>query len=217
MESLLKERLLLPSSAAALSWLAQADDTIRHPVARSRPATSACATSTRTSEDMPDSRQFEISRPFLLLLTAGVALVVLGVSRWDPVGPQSLICRHRDDPKGLIDFRVDVGRGDDRVRFADGQTTPVQTSRDQLTFLEKESNGFHLDDNDNDNEDRALRELGLSTAPRSRGINVDLGHDVEHRTTIDRHRLTFQEQALTAGGKPGAVMMDGRCRPVATG
>ncbi|MEA5423572.1 hypothetical protein VB777_10295, partial [Synechococcus sp. CCY9202] len=43
-------------------------------------------------------------------------------------------CRHRDDPEGTIDFRVDVGQGDDQVRFADGLTVPVQTSRDQITF-----------------------------------------------------------------------------------
>jgi hypothetical protein len=29
------------------------------------------------------------------------------------------------------------------------------------------------------------------------------------------HHLTFQEQALTEDGKPGDVMMDGRCKPVA--
>lgn len=71
---------------------------------------------------MPDSGPLQISQPGLLLITAGVALVVGAASRWDPVGPQSLLCRHRDDPKGLINVRVDVGRGEDRVRFADGQT-----------------------------------------------------------------------------------------------
>jgi hypothetical protein len=45
-------------------------------------------------------------------------------------------------------------------------------------------------------------------------MNFDLRHDEEHRTTIDRHRLSFQEQALTKQGRPGEVMMTGRCRLV---
>jgi len=171
---------------------------------------------------MPDSGPLQISQPGLLLITAGVALVVGAASRWDPVGPQSLLCRHRDDPKGLINFRVDVGRGEDRVRFADGQTRPVQTSRDQITFLEKETNSAHLRDNDADDVGSELgsqdaRELGIPAVSAPVVVHFDRGHDVEHRTTIDRHRLTFHEQALTRGGKPGAVMMDGRCQPVAGG
>jgi hypothetical protein len=46
-------------------------------------------------------------------------------------------------------------------------------------------------------------------------IHFDHHHDVEHRTTIDRHRLTFQEQSLTEEGRPGEVIMTGRCRAVA--
>lgn len=164
--------------------------------------------------DSPDQRPFMTSWQGLLLLTGGIALVLLAASRWDPVGPQSLICRHRDDPKGRIDFRVDVGHGEDRVRFADGQTLAVETSRDQITFLEKESNRFHLDDNDSDNAGGELRELGVSSAPGSVIINYDLRHDVDHRTTIDRHRLIFQERSLTKEGRPVEVLMTGRCRLV---
>jgi hypothetical protein len=163
-----------------------------------------------------------ISRPGLLvlLLAGGIALVALALSRWDPVGPQSLICRHRDDPKGKINFRVDVGRGEDRVRFADGQIMPVETSRDQITFLEKESNRFHLSDNDSDDAGlgmvrRDVRELGIPATVSPVVIHFDRHHDVEHRTTIDRHRLTFQEQSITEGGQPGEVIMTGRCQPVA--
>ena len=163
---------------------------------------------------IPDQRQFRISRKSLLILTGGIALVVLALSRWDPVGPQSLICQHRDDPKGKINFRVDVGRGEDRVRFADGQTLPVETSRDQITFLEKESNRFHLADNDTDNASQELRDLGISGTTGSVVMNFDLRHDMEHRTTIDRYRLTFREQSLTEEGRQGEVIMTGRCRPV---
>jgi hypothetical protein len=171
---------------------------------------------------IPDQRPFQISRPGLLLLTGGIALGVLALRNGDPVGPQSLICRHRDDPKGLINFRVDVGRGEDRVRFADGQILPVQTSRDQITFLEKESNSFHLTDNDNDEAglgmvSQELRDLGLPASKAPVVLHVDRRHDVEHRTTIDRHRLTFQEQSLTEAGQAGQVMMDGRCQPVTGG
>ena len=171
---------------------------------------------------IPDPWQFRISKPGLLLITAGVALVVLAVRSWDPVGPQSLICRHRDDPKGLINFRVTVGRGQDQVRFGDGQTLPVETSRDRITFLEKESNSFHLNDNDSDEAglgmgSREERELGIPATAAPVVVHFDRRHDVEHRTTIDRQRLTFQEQALTKGGQPGAVIMDGRCQPVAAG
>lgn len=171
---------------------------------------------------IPDPRQLAISRPGLLLLTGGVVLVVLAVRSWDPVGPQSLICRHRDDPKGLINFKVDVGRGIDQVRFADGQTLPVQTSRDRITFLEKESNSFHLADDDGDEDglggaSQEQRALGIPATTARVVVHFDRGHDVEHRTTIDRQRLTFQEQALTKGGQPGAVIMDGRCQPVAAG
>jgi hypothetical protein len=191
-------------------------------VARSRTAEPACATGRRIILATPDLRQLRISRTGLLLLSAGAALVLLALSRWDPVGPQSLICRHRDDPKGTINFRVDVGRGDDRVRFADGQTVRVQTSRDRITFLEKEANRFHLSDEDGDEAGLGMlsweeRELGIPAPTAPVVIHVDRGHDVEHRTTIDRRRLTFQEQALTEDGQPGDVMMDGRCRPVAAG
>lgn len=154
------------------------------------------------------------NRKGLLLLTGGIALVVLALSRWDPVGPQSLICQHRDDPKGRINFRVDVGRGENRVRFADGQTLPVETSRDQITFLEKESNRFHLADNDADDASWQLRGLGVPATTGSVVIHIDHHHDEEHRTTIDRHRLTFQEQSLTKAGGPGEVMMTGQCRLV---
>jgi hypothetical protein len=156
----------------------------------------------------------------LLLIIDGVTLVVLAVKNWDPVGPQSLICKHRDDPKGTINFRVDVGRGEDRVRFADGQTLPVQTSRDWITFLEKESNSFHLADGDGDDAGQGMgsaqgRELGIPGTTAPVVVHFDHRHDTQHRTTIDRHRLTFQEQALTKGGQSGTVMMDGRCQPVA--
>ena len=164
----------------------------------------------------PDQQQFRISRKSLLLLTGGISLVVLALSRWDPVGPQSLICQHQDDPKGKINFRVDVGRGEDRVRFADGQTLPVETSRDEITFLEKESNRLHLADNDADDASRQLRQLGIPATTGSVVMNFDLHHDEEHRTTIDRHRLTFQEQSLPKKGQPGEVMMTGRCRLVAS-
>lgn len=163
---------------------------------------------------IPDQRPFRISRKGLLLLSGGIALVVLVLSRWDPVGPQSLICQHQDDPEGRINFRVDVGRGQDRVRFADGQTLPVEASRDQITFLEKESNRFHLADHDSDNAGQELRDLSISGTTGSVVMNFDLRHDEEHRTTIDRHRLSFQEQALTKQGRPGEVMMTGRCRLV---
>jgi hypothetical protein len=170
---------------------------------------------------IPDQRQFRLSRTGLLLLTGGLALGVVALSRWDPVGPQALICRHRDDPKGTIDFRVDVGRGEDRIRFADGQILPVQTSRDQITFLEKESNRFHLSDHDSDEAglgmvSREVRELGIPDTTAPVVIHFDHHHDVEHRTTIDRHRLTFQEQSLTEEGQPGEVIMTGRCRTLAT-
>lgn len=171
---------------------------------------------------IPHQRQFTISRPSLLLLTGGFTLVVLALMNWDRVGPQLLICQHRDDPKGTINFRVDVGRGDDRVRFADGQTLPVQTSRDRITFLEKESNRLQLSDNDNDEAGLGMvsqeeRELGIPATRAPVVIHVDRRHDVAHRTTIDRHRLTFQEQSLTEEGQPGEVMMTGRCQPVAAG
>jgi hypothetical protein len=177
----------------------------------------------RISVAIPVQRAFTINRPaLLLLLTAGIALGGLVLRNWDPVGPQSLNCQHRDDPKGLINFRVDVGRGEDQVRFADGQTLPVQTSRDQITFLEKESNRFHLSDNDSDEAglgmvSREDSELGIPAPTAPVVIHVDRRHDVQHRTTIDRHRLTFQEQSLTEAGQPGQVIMDGRCQPVAAG
>jgi len=181
-----------------------------------------CSPNSSISVVIPDQRQFTISKPGLLLVTGGIALVVLALSRWDPVGPQSLICRHRDDPKGTIDFRVEVGRGDDRVRFADGQILPVQTSRDQITFLEKESNRSHLSDNDSDEAglgmiSQAVQELGIPATTAPVVIHFDRRHDVEHRTTIDRRRLTFEEQSLSEAGKPAEVMMTGRCHPVAAG
>ncbi len=162
------------------------------------------------------------TRTTLLAIVAGCGLLGLVLSRWDPLGPQSMICRHRDDPTGQIDFRVDVGRGNDRVRFADGQTLPVKTSRDQINFLEKEANNFHLSDNDGD-------EVALGQAPTRQQLpgiaalkppmvlHPDHRHDVEHQTTIDRRALTFQEHALEEGGGLGDLMMDGRCRPVAAG
>lgn len=163
-----------------------------------------------------------LTRTSALAIVAGCGLLALALSRWDPLGPQSMICRHRDDPTGQIDFRVDVGRGDDRVRFADGQTLSVQTSRDQITFLEKESNNFHLTDNDGD-------EVALGHAPTSQPLpgiaavkppmvlHPDHGHDLEQHTTIDRRALTFQEHALGEGGRLGDLMMDGRCRALTTG
>lgn len=169
-----------------------------------------------------DRRRFTVSRFGLLLLSGGGALGVLALSRWDPVGPQSMICRHRDDPRGTINFRVDVGRGEDRVRFADGQTARVETSRDRITFLEKEANRSQLSDNDGDEASLGtispeVRQLGIPAPTAPVVIHFDRHHDVEHRTTIDRHRLTFQEQALSKEGQPGDVMMDGRCKPVAPG
>jgi hypothetical protein len=170
----------------------------------------------------PPERKGRFSRTSILIVVAGSGLLGLALSRWDPLGPQSMICRHRDDPTGQIDFRVDVGRGDDRVRFADGQTLSVKTSRDQITFLEKESNNFHLSDNDGD-------EVALGHAPTSEQLpgiaaqkppmvmHPDQHHDVEHHTTIDRRSLTFQENAMQKGGGRGALMMDGRCRLVAAG
>jgi hypothetical protein len=142
-----------------------------------------------------------------------VTLVVLAVKNWDPVGPQSLICNHRDDPKGTIIFRIDVGRGEDRVRFADGQTLPAGSSRDRITFLEKESNRFHRSDNDGDDAVQAMdrrerEERGIPATAAPGVLNFDNRHNTQHRTTIDRHRLTFQEQALTKGSQPGAVMME---------
>ncbi|KAF0655124.1 hypothetical protein L107_00105 [Cyanobium sp. Copco_Reservoir_LC18] len=161
-------------------------------------------------------------RTTALALVAGCGLLGLALSRWDPLGSQSILCRHRDDPTGRIDFRVDVGRGKDRVRFADGQTLPVKSSRDRITFLEKESNNFHLADNDGD-------EVALGHAPTSQQLpgiaavkpptvlHPDQHHDVEHHTTIDRRALTFEEHALEKGGGLGVLMMDGRCRLVAAG
>ncbi|MEA5392765.1 hypothetical protein VB738_15995 [Cyanobium gracile UHCC 0139] len=163
-----------------------------------------------------------LTRTSALAVLAGCGLLGLALSRWDPLGPQSMICRHRDDPTGQIDFRVDVGRGDDRVRFADGQTLPVKSSRDRITFLEKESNNFHLSDNDGD-------EVAMGHAPTGQPLpglaalkpptvlHPDQHHDVEHHTTIDRRTLTFQENAMQKGGGRGALMMDGRCRLVAAG
>ncbi|MCT0208834.1 hypothetical protein [Synechococcus sp. CS-1332] len=162
-----------------------------------------------------------LTKFFVLAIIGGLGVLVLALSRWDTIGPQSMICRHRDDPTGQIDFRVDVGQGDDRVRFADGQTLPVKTSRDQITFLEKESNNFHLSDNDGD-------EVALGHAPTQEQlpgiaavkppmvIHPDHGHDVEHHTTIDRRALTFQENAMQKGGGRGDLMMDGRCRLIAS-
>jgi hypothetical protein len=176
----------------------------------------------RFSLAIPNLRQFAISKSALLLLAGGVALSALALSRRDPMGPQSIICRHRDDPKGTIDFRVDVGRGDDWVRFADGQTLPVEASRDRITFLENETNRFHLSDNDSDEAgsgtlNRDKPGIGIS-APRAPVVlYLDRRHDVEHRTTIDRHRLTFQEQSITKDGQPAEVLMDGRCKPVSAG
>jgi hypothetical protein len=47
-------------------------------------------------------------------------------------------------------------------------------------------------------------------------LHPDQHHDVEHHTTIDRRALTFQENAMQKGGGRGALMMDGRCRIVAS-
>jgi hypothetical protein len=156
----------------------------------------------------------------LALASLGVVgLLALAFSRWDSIGPQSMICRHRDDPTGQIDFRVDVGQGHDRVRFADGQTLPVKTSRDQITFLEKESNNFHLSDNDGDEVAMGhapTREQlpGIAALKPQTVLHPDQHHDMEHHTTIDRRALTFQENAMQKGGGRGALMMDGRCRIV---
>ena len=167
-------------------------------------------------------RKGRVNLTSVLAVVAGCGLLGLALSRWDPLGPQSMICRHRDYPTGQIDFRVDVGLGYDRVRFADGQTLPVKTSRDRITFLEKESNNFHLSDNDGD-------EVAMGHAPTSQRLpgiaaqkpplvlHPDQHHDVEHHTTIDRRTLTFEENAMQKGGGRGALMMDGRCRLVAAG
>jgi len=169
-----------------------------------------------------NQRPFTVSKSGLLLLAGGIPLAMLAVNSWNQVGPQSLICRHRDDPKGIINFRVDVGQGDDRVRFADGQTIPVQASRDQITFLEKESNNFHLSDNDSDEAALGMandqeRQLGIAAPTAPLAIHIDRRHDVEHRTTIDRRQLTFQEQSLTEDGKTSEVIMTGQCQPAAEG
>jgi hypothetical protein len=160
-----------------------------------------------------------LTKLVILAIIGGFGLLALAFSRWDSIGPQSMTCRHRDDPQGQIDFRVDVDQGDDQVRFADGQTLAVKTSRDQITFLEKESNNFHLSDNDGD-------EVALGHAPTQEQLpgiaavkppmvmHPDHRHDMEHRTTIDRRTLTFQEHALEKGGGLGDLMMDGRCRLV---
>ncbi|MCP9835538.1 MULTISPECIES: hypothetical protein [unclassified Cyanobium] len=162
-----------------------------------------------------------LTRLSALAIIGGIGLLVLGLSRWDTLGPQSMICRHRDDPKGQIDFRVDVGQGDDRVRFADGQSLPVQTSRDRITFLEKESNSFHLSDNDGDevalgHPRAADQRPGMAAGKAPLVIHPDHGHDEEHHTTIDRRALTFQENAIEKRGSLRALMMDGRCRLVAS-
>ena len=169
----------------------------------------------------PHDAKPRLTRLPALAIIGGVGLLALVLSRWDTIGPQSMICRHRDDPKGQIDFRVDVGQGADQVRFADGQTLAVKTSRDQITFLEKESNNFHLSYNDGDEvalgqglpQDQ-LPAMGATKPPMV--IHPDRRHDVEHQTTIDRRALTFQEQALEKGERLGEVMMDGRCRLVAS-
>jgi len=162
-----------------------------------------------------------LTRLLTMAMLGGAGLLALAFSRWDSIGPQSMICRHRDDPTGQIDFRVDVGQGNDRVRFADGQTLPVKTSRDQIRILEKGANNFHLSDNDGD-------EVALGHAPTREQLpgiaavkppmvmHPDQHHDVEHHTTIDRGALTFQENAMQKGGGRGALMMDGRCRLVAS-
>ncbi|MFY8150049.1 MAG: hypothetical protein ACOVNL_12655 [Prochlorococcaceae cyanobacterium] len=152
-----------------------------------------------------------------VLALGSLSLVAVVLSRWDPIGPQALLCRHSDDPQGEIDFRVDVGRGEDRVRFADGQTLPVQTSRDQITFLEKETNNFHLNDNDGDEVALGMptpqqRELGIAPGRAPLVIHPDHRHDTAHRTTIDRRTLRFEEHEVTAKNTLGARMMDGRCR-----
>ncbi|MBW4532288.1 MAG: hypothetical protein KME02_16515 [Aphanothece saxicola GSE-SYN-MK-01-06B] len=162
-----------------------------------------------------------LTKLLALAITGGAGLFVLALSRWDSLGPQSMICRHRDDPTGQIDFRVDVGQGNDRVRFADGQTLPVTTSRDQITFLEKESNNFHLSDNDGDEVAMGhapTREPlpGIAALKPQTVLHPDQHHDVEHHTTIDRRALTFQENAMQKGGGRGELMMDGRCRLVAS-
>ncbi len=167
-------------------------------------------------------RKGRVNLTSVLAVVAGCGLLGLALSRWDPLGPQSMICRHRDDPTGQIDFRVDVGRGDDRVRFADGQTLPVKTSRDRITFLEKESNNFHLSDNDGD-------EVAMGHAPTSQRLpgiaaqkpplvlHPDQHHDVEHHTTIDSLTLSFEENSMQNVGGRWALMIDGRCRLVAAG
>ncbi len=164
------------------------------------------------------------------MVTRGQALAVIAVgsvtavvlSRWDFIGPQSMICRHSDDPQGQIDFRVDVGRGTDQVRFADGQTLPVDTSRDQITFLEKESNNFHLADSDGDEAALGVaspqeRALGIPTGKAPLVIHPDRRHDVAHRTTIDRRTLRFEEHEGEEQGNQAAKLIDGVCRLIPAG
>ncbi|WP_259720305.1 hypothetical protein [Synechococcus sp. CS-1328] len=131
-----------------------------------------------------------------------------------------MVCRHRDDPEGTIDFRVDVGQGDDQVRFADGLTVPVQVARDQITFQEKETNSFHLSDNDNDDVAVGVpspdaRALGIPAGVAPMVIHIDHRHDLQHRTTIDRRTLSFEEHELVKPDVLGARLMDGRCHEVA--
>ncbi|QPN65535.1 hypothetical protein [Synechococcus sp. CBW1006] len=128
-------------------------------------------------------------------------------------------CRHRDDPEGTIDFRVDVGQGDDQVRFADGLTVPVQTSRDQITFEEKETNSFHLSDNDTDDVAVGVpspdaRALGIPFRVAPVVIHLDHRHDLKHRTTIARRTLSFEDHELVKPDVLGARWMDGRCHEV---
>jgi hypothetical protein len=61
----------------------------------------------------PDETKPGRSRLPALAIIGGVGLLALALSRWDSLDPQSLICRHRDDPEGQIDFRVEVGQGDE--------------------------------------------------------------------------------------------------------
>lgn len=151
-----------------------------------------------------------------LAIAAGLGLLALAISRLAPSPPLSIVCRHSDDPRGLKDFRVDVGHGNDQVRFADGQILPLEASRDTITFLEKESNAFAL--NDNDGDEAALgvpspeqRALGIPARVAPAVIHFDHRHDEVHRTTIDRRSLRFTEHALTKQDGRGEALMDGVC------
>jgi hypothetical protein len=155
-------------------------------------------------------------RGLVLAVAAALGLLAFVVARCGPSPPLSIVCRHSDDPRGLKDFRVEVGHGKDQVRFADGLTLPVESGHDTITFLEKESNAFAL--NDNDGDEAALgvpspeqRALGIPARVAPAVIHFDHRHDEVHRTTIDRRSLRFKENALTKRDCRGKELMDGVC------